>query len=59
MSVRCSSFKVLQSHRAVDSQGDLRLHRGANGDERQTENGNMADVFTPGGKVKQVRSDAF
>lgn len=55
ISTRCSSFEVLQGHRTVDSQGDLCLHRRENGEAGQSENGNMGAVFTPGGKVKQVR----
>lgn len=43
----------------MDSQGDLRLHWGANGDAGQAENSNMGKVFTPGRKVKQVRGYTF
>lgn len=52
--VRCSSFKVFQSHWAVDSQGDLCLHRGANGNAGQAENSYMGDISAPGGKIEQV-----
>ena len=38
----------------MDSQRDLCLHRGANGDTGQAENSNMGAVLTPRGEVKQV-----
>ena len=53
--IRCPSLEVLKGHRAVDSQGDLRLHWRADGDAGQAEKGDMGTVFTSGGKVEQVR----
>lgn len=56
-SFRCSALQVFQSHRAMDSQGDLCLYWGANGNAGQTEKSHMGDISPPGGKTEQVWSN--
>lgn len=43
----------------MDSQGDLCLHWGANGNAGQTEKSHMGDISPPGGKTEQVGSNTF
>lgn len=42
----------------MDSQGDLRVYRGADGSAGQTEESHMGDLSPPGGETEQVGSKA-